>query len=75
MTLFFFNRLAAPEHPSGITVSKRSTLPKGDFRITEYSWGADSLWFVDDDKFSDDERRRAYEAFVAMPAVGGEAAV
>ena len=28
---FFFERLATPDAPGGITVSKRSELPSGDF--------------------------------------------
>lgn len=62
--LFFFPRARGGENPAGVTVSKRSELPSGDFRITEYRWGPASLWFVDDDAFDDDEREEAYEAFV-----------
>ena len=59
---YFFNRLAEPNKPGGITVSKSPQLPDGDFRITEYCWDV-SLWFVDRDRFTADERQAAYMAF------------
>ena len=69
MTQFGFHiRLACgDDHPAGITVSKGADLPAGDFRITEYCWGDTSLWFVDSDKFTDDERQAAYQAFSCVP--------
>lgn len=60
---WFHDRLGdGAAHPAGITVSKRQKLPDGDFRITEYCWGGVSLWFVDGDAFTDDERQEAYVA-------------
>jgi len=48
--------------PAGITVTKRDSLPDGDFGITEYCWGDASLWFLDADEFTADERQEAYLA-------------
>lgn len=62
---FHYRAAAGPDEPAGITVSKKRNLPEGDFRITEYIWGAVTLWFVNDDKFTPDERQAAYEAFCA----------
>lgn len=59
---YFFQR--SGDNP-GITVSKRDTLPDGDFGITEYvwrDWGYEALWFVDADKFTATERQAAYTA-------------
>lgn len=50
--------------PAGLTVSKSLKLPKGDFKITEYHWGDTSLWFVDRDKFTADERQACYLRFM-----------
>jgi hypothetical protein len=61
---YFHYRLAELGKPAGVTVSKRSILPCGDFGITEWLWGPTVLWFVDDDEFTDDERQAAYEAFL-----------
>lgn len=67
-TLFcFHNRLRSGDVPAGITVSRSETLPVGDFTATEYCWGSVSLWFVDSDKFTKDERQKAYQAFSCMP--------
>ena len=61
---YYFTRLPNDGNPGGITVSKQETLPAGDFRITEYRWGREwsgaSLWFVDADRFTADERQEAY---------------
>ncbi len=59
---YFWFRAATATGPAGTTVSKRGTLPAGDFGITEYTWGYQSLWFVNADKFTGDERQRAWEA-------------
>jgi hypothetical protein len=62
---FWFHRRAPVGNaPEGITVSKTQDLPAGDFAITEYCWGDTCLWFVDDDKFSADERQEAFDDFV-----------
>jgi len=53
-------REATKTCPAGLTVSRKSKLPDGDFRITSYSWGRVKLWFVDADKFTADERQMAY---------------
>ncbi len=62
-TFYFFVRAGGVGHPAGVTVSKCSKLPDGDFRITEYCWGDVPLWFIDADEFSADERQDAYEQF------------
>ena len=59
--VYFFDRVGTVGHPAGMTISKQSKLPDGDFRITEYCWGAVSLWFIDADEFTADERQAAYE--------------
>jgi len=64
--VYFFPREKDGDNPAGVTVSKRANLPRGDFGVTEYSWGELSLWFVDAHKFTADEREAAYRAFVAM---------
>lgn len=64
VTFHFHPRLAAPDCPAGFTVSRSANLPTGDFVINEYSWGPVTLWFVQDDEFTDDERQVAYRAFV-----------
>ena len=61
--VYFYPRKAYRGDPAGITVSKRSMLPDGEFGITEYAWGNVSLWFVNEDEFSADERQSAYYAF------------
>ena len=48
--------------PPGITVSKSNTLPEGDFTITEYTWEGHSLWFIDKDNFTEDERENAFSS-------------
>ncbi len=65
MKVFFHPRKASPRCTSGFTVSKRKQLPKGDFGITDFSWGSLSLWFIDKDKFTADERQAAYLSFVS----------
>ena len=60
MKFYFFTRLPGPGDPGGITVSKHETLPAGEFRITEYYWPHRSLWFVDSDKFTANERQAAH---------------
>jgi hypothetical protein len=62
--VWFHNRRASGNDPGGVTVSRSKELPAGDFGITEYFWGDTSLWFVDDDNFTDDERQAAYERHV-----------
>lgn len=63
-TFHYFEREAAPDCPAGWTVSKRETLPDGDFRVTEFIWGCLPLWFVDADEFSAAEREAAWAGFV-----------
>jgi hypothetical protein len=60
---WFFDRAADDDNPAGVTVSKKDMLPDGDFGITEYCWGDVSLWFVDHDRFTPDERQAAYQAW------------
>jgi hypothetical protein len=66
--LSFYPRVATADAPGGITVSKQGELPAGDFGLTEWVWGEVSLWFVDADRFTADEREEAYRAF-AMEVV------
>lgn len=70
--LFFFERIATEDTPAGYTVSKLSTLPAGDFKITEYQWGKVILWFVDADNFSADEREEAYRGWKALREFEGD---
>jgi len=63
MVIWFFSRNGDSNTPSGITASKNGELPEGDFGITEYCWGPVSLWFVNSDNFTDDERQIAYEEY------------
>lgn len=62
--VWFHDRIAVRDAPAGITVSRNKKLPDGDFGLTEYHWGPVSLWFVDDDEFSADERQDAYRSYV-----------
>ncbi len=55
---WFHNRMAVDDDPAGITVSRHG-LPGGEFGLTEYCWGSVSLWFVDSDCFTADERQSA----------------
>lgn len=61
-TFHLFNRMADGQNPAGTTVSKQPELPAGDFRITEYKWPRMTLWFVDADRFTADERQAVYES-------------
>ena len=64
MRFFFFNRFG--DNP-GITVSKKETLRSGDFKITEFifqRFGYVALWFIDRDKFTVNERERAYKQYL-----------
>lgn len=61
---YIFIREANGDDPGGYTVSKRSTLPEGDFQITEYRWGKDLLCFVDTDNFTEAERQAAYIGYL-----------
>jgi len=65
MTVYLFPRLPCGDAPGGLTVSKRRRLPTGDFHVTEYTWGNVSLWFVDADKFTADERQEVFETWCA----------
>ena len=62
--VWFHPRAKSAGCPAGWTVSRRADLPDGDFGITEYAWGPVSLWFVDGDEFTDDERDAVYRSFV-----------
>ncbi len=62
-TFHLFKRMKDGNNPAGITVSKKPKLPRGDFGITEYSWGPLTLWFVDKDRFSADERHAVAVSF------------
>ncbi len=63
---YFYPRSAAHNAPAGMTVSKLSKLPEGDFRITEYTWGDTTLWFIDKDLFTAGERNEAFHACSVM---------
>ena len=62
MNYYFFERAATDDTEAGFTVSKKATLPNGDFKITEFAWPNMILWFIDGDAFSADERQGAYVA-------------
>jgi hypothetical protein len=65
MSSFWFHpRAAYNDTPAGTTVSKRKKLPDGDFMITECEWPDLTLWFVDCDKFTADERESARRAYI-----------
>ena len=59
----FYSRAASGDCPAGWTVTRCESLPVGDFTITEYKWDTISLWFVDSDGFTADEREAMYERF------------
>lgn len=62
----FHQRQASGDDPAGVTVSRTGKLPTGDFRITEWCWpDGVTLWFVDGDNFTEDERQAAYRAAAA----------
>ena len=61
---YFHQRVADKKNPAGLTVTKKRKLPKGDFRITNYSWPDVVLWFMDSDKFTANERQSVYLAFI-----------
>ena len=63
---FFTRRAEGKDRPGGTTVSRRGTLPNGDFGITEYVWPRATLWFVDADHFSADDRQAAFMAFMGF---------
>tara|TARA_Y100000034_G_scaffold6676_1_gene7347 strand:- start:6529 stop:6798 length:270 start_codon:yes stop_codon:yes gene_type:complete len=67
MNVHFHTRLADGNCPAGTTVSKKAQLPAGDFRITEYCWGKVTLWFVDADQFTADQRQASYLAYRQQP--------
>ncbi len=65
---FYFSfRQKDGNNPAGITASKKPELPTGDFRITEYTFAPGvTLWFVDSDNFSEDERQSACDDIVNL---------
>lgn len=65
--VYLFERAEHGECPAGITISRTRKLPKGNFRITEYSWGGRSLWFVDKHKFTADEREKVFRFMMGVP--------
>ena len=63
---YFFPRMADKlDCPAGITVSKKSVLPNGDFRLDEYIWPDINfaLWFVAADNWTAEEREEAIREF------------
>lgn len=69
MKFYFFYRNAHHGDPAGVTVSKKPELPDGEFQLTEYVWqshGYVSLWFIDDDKFTANQRNAAYKAYAGV---------
>lgn len=65
---YFHFRQQYGDAPAGYTVTKQAKLPDGDFVITEYTWHDSSryltLWFMDSDEFTEDERNVAAEQFL-----------
>ena len=68
MNIYFSERLPTGDDPGGVTVSKHTPLPDGDFKITEYIWPDVTLWFVDNDKFSAVQMEAARSAFTHQAA-------
>lgn len=62
----YFARVGEPGKPAGTTVSKTGSLPDGQFRITEYTWRTVSLWFINQQNFTADERQYAHCEFHGM---------
>lgn len=71
---YYWRRLPEPGIPGGVTVSKRPDLPAGDFRLTEYTWpeAGLTLWFIDDDDFTESERLEAAGGAFAVRLNTGE---
>lgn len=55
-SFYVFNKL---DCPAGLTISKKAELPE-EFLCTEYIWGEISLWFVDEDQFTAEERQTVF---------------
>lgn len=66
-SLYFHQRQPSDGDPGGVTVSKTESLPDGDFRITEFCWPGVTLWFIDDQNFTADEREAARLAVCETP--------
>jgi len=73
--IVFIPRLPDGDTPGGLTVAKNVNLPKGEFQLDEFTWGTASgavrLWFVANDKFTDDERELAYQIVKKNPELRG----
>ena len=54
----------------GQTVTKRAALPDGEFQIDEYVWPDRTIWFVQSDNFTEDEREAVYEALKEQAGAG-----
>lgn len=67
---YFFPRNACGDAPAGVTVSKKKSLPRGDFNISGWTWKGRghciALWFVDDDNFTEDEREIAKKKYMRL---------
>lgn len=64
MTFYYFEREPSEDDPGGITVSKTPMLPEGDFIINEFVWVGRTLWFIQDQDFTQEERDVAFVEFV-----------
>ncbi len=70
MNAYFFERQTDGRNPAGVTVSKAEKLPGGDFQLTEFTWPDCTLWFLDDDDFTEDEREACRVYVLDNPAFG-----
>ena len=67
--VYYFQRGVTDDCEAGLTVTRQSKLPDGDFIIDEYCWGDFKLWFVADDDFTADEREACRAALLCGEAV------
>ena len=63
--IYAFHREATADCPAGLTISKRNSLPEGEFGVMEYHWPDLILWFVEVDEFTCDERQDVYLGMMA----------
>lgn len=67
---YYFPRRANPGLAAIIIVSKTEPLPDGYFRLVEHTWGPVSLWFIERQNFTADERQAAYCGFIESEGKG-----
>ena len=67
MLFHYFVRQADGGNPAGVTVSKVTPLPAGDFQLDEYLLDGFALWFVESQEFTELERKLAFRGLKKMP--------